>query len=212
MRLAVEAVDLEHRFDPGRGLARTVFAHAGPGCLAIVGPNGADKSTLLRIVAGLMRPNGGALHLEVDGRRVPPAERREVVGYAAPELEFYDELTLGENLQFVAEARGLRDPASRVSATLARMGLAARARDRVAALSSGMRQRLRLAFALMNQPPLLLLDEPASHLDGEGRALAEAVVAEHRREGLVLLATNDERERALGDACIELRGALGRPA
>jgi len=82
----------------------------------------------------------------------------------------------------------------------------------VAALSSGMRQRLRLAFALLHRPPILLLDEPGSHLDDEGRALTAAIVAEQRRAGLVLLATNDERESALADSRIELRGGLGHPA
>jgi heme exporter protein A len=69
-----------------------------------------------------------------------------------------------------------------------------------------MKQRLRLAFALLHRPPVLLLDEPASHLDEEGRALVARVVDEQRREGLVLVATNDEREWKLAEQRIELRG------
>ena len=210
--IRIEARGVEHRFAPGRGLQPATFAHAGAGCVAVLGPNGAGKSTLLRIVAGLLRPTSGTLELSIDGRAVPHAQRRTVVGFASPELSFYDEFTVGENLMFVTEARGLADGSGRVRASLGRVGLLERIDDRVAALSSGMKQRLRLAFALLHEPPLLLLDEPGSHLDDVGRAVTEAIVADHRAGGLVLLATNDQRERDLADSRVELRGGLGRPA
>ena len=133
--------------------------------------------------------------MKIDGEPVPASARRRVVGLASPELSFYDEFTVGENLDFVAEARGLDDRPGRVRRALERVGLLERLDDRVAALSSGMKQRLRLAFALLHEPPLLLLDEPGSHLDEVGRAVTEQIVDGHRRAGLVLLATNDERER-----------------
>ncbi len=210
--IVLEAHDVGHRFAPGRGLGSTTFSHRGPGCLAVLGPNGAGKSTLLRIVAGLLRPTRGRLDLHLDGHSVPPAERRRFVGFVSPELSFYDELTVGENLMFVAEARGVSDRAGTVRETLDRVGLTERIDDRVAALSSGMKQRLRLAFALLHRPRVLLLDEPGSHLDDVGRAVTEAIVAGHRDGGLVLLATNDERETELADARVELCGGLGHPA
>jgi len=136
-----------------------------------------------------------------------------VLGFASPELAFYEELSCLENLTFAAEACGARDRVARASAALERVGLAARARDRVAALSSGMTQRLRLAFALLLRPPLLLLDEPGSHLDEEGRSLVERIVDEEARTGLVVIATNESREWGLAAQRIELRGrGLGRPA
>ena len=210
--IEIEARGVEHRFAPGRGLQAATFSHAGPGCVAVLGPNGAGKSTLLRIIAGLLRPTNGTLVLKLDGHAVPPNERRRVVGYASPELSFYDEFTVGENLMFVAEARGLADRAGSTRVALQRVGLLERIDDRVAALSSGMKQRLRLAFALLHEPPLLLLDEPGSHLDEVGRAVTEAIVAGHREAGLVLLATNDERETKLADSRVELRGGLGHSA
>jgi heme exporter protein A len=210
--IQLQAWAIEHRFAPGRGLQPATFAHAGPGCIAVLGPNGAGKSTLLRLVAGLLRPTSGRLELRIGDRAVPAGERRQVVGFAAPELSFYDEFTVGENLMFVAEARNLADRAGRVGAALERVGLLERIDDRVAALSSGMKQRLRLAFALLHEPPVLLLDEPGSHLDDVGRAVTQAIVAAHRKAGLVLLATNDEREGQLADSRVELRGGLGHPA
>jgi heme exporter protein A len=166
---------------------------------------------LLRIVAGLLRPASGECRLEVGGREVPRLDRRRVVGYASPELHFYDELTVAENLRFACEARG--EPAAPVPDSLRRVGLEFRSNERVAALSSGMKQRLRLAFAILHRPPLLLLDEPGSHLDDAGRRLLREIVGAHARDGLVLLATNDDGEKELGERRIDVRGrGLGGPA
>jgi heme exporter protein A len=208
----VIAEDLAHRYAPGRGLDPIGFTLTAPGVVAITGPNGSGKSTLLRIVAGLLRPSAGRCRVEVGGHAVEAqGVRRTAVGYAAPELAFYEELTVAENLEFVARARdGGRTSPRRA---LERVGLGSRAWDRVAELSSGMKQRLRLAFAVLHDPPVLLLDEPGSHLDDAGRAVVRALVHDQRARGLALIATNDEREWDLAVSRIELRGrGLGDPA
>lgn len=204
--LALDAVDLGHRYAPGRGLDPVSFSLAAPGAVAVTGPNGSGKSTLLKIVAGLLRPTSGTLSLRVAAKNVAAGARRHHVGFASPELTFYDELGVAENLEFAAEALGVPDRAASVSASLDRVGLSARAGDRVAALSSGMKQRMRMAFALLRAAPVLLLDEPGSHLDDAGREVVRRVVLEHREAGLVLIATNDERESRLAERRIELRG------
>jgi heme exporter protein A len=210
---ACEARDLAHRYGARSALEPLSFSLAAPTAAAVTGPNGSGKTTLLRIISGLLRAGRGTCTLAIGGREVPPGERRRWVGYAGPALAFYDELTVAENLTFAAETRGLPDPGAATAAALERVGLAVRAADRVAALSSGMLQRLRLAFALLHRPPVLLLDEPGSHLDEEGRALVARVVEEERRRCLVLIATNDEREWRLAEQRIELRGrGLGHPA
>lgn len=205
--------DLAHRYSGKRGLQKVAFAVEAPGVVAVTGANGSGKSTLLRIVSGLLRPTDGAVTLTVDGREVPAAERRRFAGLATPELAFYPEFTCHENLHFAAQAHGLEAPSRAADEALARVGLTPRAHDRVSALSSGMKQRLRLAFALLHRPPLLLLDEPGAHMDEEGRRVMEAFVAGHAREGLVLIATNEEREWRLAERRIELAGrGLGDPA
>jgi len=209
----LEVRGLGHRYGMRTGLEPIDFEAESPGAVAVTGPNGSGKSTLLRILAGLLRPSRGASRLLLDGREVPAAGRRARVGFAAPSLAFYDELTAVENLEFVAAARGLDRPRARAEEALAGVGLAARAADPVAAYSSGMRQRLRLAFARLHRPPVLLLDEPGAHLDDEGRTTLERIVTDHGRDGLVVIATNDEREWRLAGRRIELRGrSLGRPA
>jgi ABC-type multidrug transport system ATPase subunit len=211
--IALEAESLAHRYGRRVGLEPVSFALESPGAVAVTGPNGAGKSTLLRILAGLLRPSAGRSSLRVAGREVPAPARRAHVGFAAPTLAFYEELTALENLGFAAEARGIPTPRERAVEALARVGLSARADDRVGALSSGLVQRLKLAFALLDRPALLLLDEPGSHLDDEGRATVAAITAEHARDGLVVLATNDDRELRLAARRIELRGrGLGHPA
>jgi heme exporter protein A len=208
-----EAVALGHRYGSRVGLETVEFSIASPGLVAVTGANGAGKSTLLRILAGLLRPSLGESRLLVNGVAVPPAARRAHVGYAAPSLHFYDELTARENLAFAAEALGLAAPAERARVALERASLASRADDLVSALSSGMQQRLRLAFAMLQEPPVLLLDEPGNHLDDEGRALLDQVIERQAREHLVILATNDEREWRRAAQRIELRGGgVGRPA
>ena len=211
------AVEIEGRALGHRYGRRTVFEGlefrlAAPAVVIVAGPNGAGKSTLLRIMAGLLRPSAGTVRLEMDGQTLDDGGRRRHVGYAAPELHFYDEMTAAENLRFAAEARGDDAPAARVAESLERVGLAARAGDRVTELSSGMKQRLRLAFAILHRPAVLLLDEPGSHLDDAGRAVVRSLVTEWARERLVVLATNEESEKELGAKTIQLRHGLGSPA
>ena len=205
---------LSHRFGRRQtGIAGLEFVFEGPCAVAVTGPNGSGKSTLLRILAGLMPPSEGRTSLTVDGRELPPRLRRTVLGLATPELAFYEEFTATENLVFAGETHGVPAPARAAAEALEAVGLESRADDRVATYSSGMKQRLRLAFALVHQPPLLLLDEPGSHLDDAGREVVRAVVARHAARGLVLIATNDAQEILLASSRLELHGrGLGDPS
>jgi heme exporter protein A len=207
------AEGLFHRYSGNRGLRPLSFAVGAPGVVAVTGFNGSGKSTLLRIIAGLLRPSGGRLTLAVGGRRLEPSQRRAAIGLASPELQLYDEFSVAENLRFAVEARGLAGGDAAVVEALRTVGLQSRADDRVTALSSGMKQRLRLASAILHRPPLLLLDEPGSHLDDDGRQVVRELAAEWGRRALVLIATNEESERRLGERRIELVGrGLGDPA
>ena len=156
--------DLRRRFGRLRVLSG-VSGEVGPGeTLLVSGPNGSGKSTLLRILAGLLAAEGGSVDYRLGGRRLGIAERRRAVGYVAPDLALYEELTTLENLDFFGRLRGA--PAGRGRELLERVGLPL---DRPAgALSSGMRQRLRWAWALLGRPRLLLLDEPFQNFDPAG--------------------------------------------
>jgi heme exporter protein A len=164
-----------------------VSALLGPGeALLVTGRNGAGKSTLLRCLAGLLRPQAGTIRLREAGRELDVAARRARVGYVAPDLAFYEPLTAEENLDFFARVRGI-DPA-RGGRLLDELGVPRR--RAAGALSSGMRQRLRWAFALLHGPRLLLLDEPFQNLDGAGEEVSRALLARHLAAGgMVVVAT-----------------------
>ncbi len=147
--------------------------------LLITGPNGSGKSTLLRCLSGLLAPDAGDILYREDGAALDPAERRRRVGLVAPDLAFYADLTVQENLDFFSRLR--RVAPARGRELLARLGLPP---DRMAgALSSGMRQRLRWAWALLHRPRLLLLDEPFQNLDAAGEQAVRELLAEHLADG-----------------------------
>ena len=194
-------------FGTRRVLSGLTLEAQGGEVVAIVGPNGSGKSTLLKIVAGLMRPSKGAVTLTLAGVDASEAEkRRAAVGYAGPDLALYPELTGRENLQFFGEMSGVTLSYEETEARLTKVGLAGRGNDPVSAYSSGMRQRLRLAFAWRGgDVPLLLLDEPSLALDETGVRIAREMTEVQRNiGGLTLLATNDPREVAWGDRSVVL--------
>ena len=181
--------------------------------LVIAGANGAGKSTLLRILAGLVRPSRGQVSLRTpDGNSAVVGvqegaadEMALYTGLSSPDIQLYGELTALENLRFYARLRGL--PAARefVLASLERVGLRERADDRVGSFSTGMKQRLRLLFAIQHQPFLLLLDEPGSNLDSVGRDFTAAIANDQRRHGVLVLATNDPEELQLCSQILQLK-------
>jgi heme exporter protein A len=183
-----------------RGLSLVV---EGGRSLAVTGANGAGKSTLLRVLAGVLRPSAGQVKLHCDGRVVPRDEHPLRAGFVAPYLHVYEGFSARENLRFLAQARRLPDTAVRIDRVLGRVGLAARADDRVRDFSSGMKQRVKYAAALLFAPPLLLLDEPAANLDEAGLAMVGSVTEEWRDAGrLLLVATNSPETAARCDECL----------
>jgi heme exporter protein A len=188
---------------------RTVFsavsgeASAGQS-LVISGANGSGKSTLLKIVAGLLAPSRGEVSVCIAGRELDRVRRRPHIGYVAPDLALYAELTGAENLQFFGRLQGISLSRDDMIALLTTVGLRGRGRDYVGDYSSGMRQRLKYAVALLHRPALLLLDEPTANLDADGVAIVKAIIDEQKRHGVVMIATNDAQEVAWGDTLVQL--------
>lgn len=188
-----------------RRVLRDVTARVVNGqVLVIAGPNGSGKSTLVKMIARLARPTDGRVLWKLDGRPLPAADVRNAIGMVSPDLTFYDELSAIENLRFFAQVRGLSAMPEFIKSLLDRFGLGGRGDDLVGAYSSGMKQRLKYAFALMHNPPLLLLDEPTANLDESGVALVHDVIAQTRLSKCVVIATNEPEEVRLGDVVIQL--------
>ena len=170
---------------------RDVSGAVGGGQLLLVtGRNGSGKSTLLRCLAGLMRPQRGEIRCLIEGRELDAAGRRRTVGFLSPDLELYGEMTTLENLEFFARVRRLPGGAARGEALLERVALPKHRPAR--ALSSGMRQRLRLAWALLHQPRVLLFDEPMQNLDAPGRRDVSALIEEELAAGALAVVANPD--------------------
>ena len=179
-----------------RGLS---FSVAPGEVLGFLGPNGAGKSTTIKMLIGQYRPSSGSIR--VLGHDV--VREREAVqarlGVCFEEKNLYPSMSGVENLRFFAALHGIRDLDA--DALLARVGLATRGRDRVAGYSKGMRQRLMIARALVNDPDVLVLDEPSDGLDPvSAQAIRGVIQAQADRGAAVLLTTHDMWEAdALAD-------------
>ncbi len=171
---------------------RGVSGQVDPGDLLLVtGSNGSGKSTLLRCLSGLLVAQRGTIEYRLGGHQLSTEERRRAVGWVAPDLEFYPQLTTLENLDFFARLRGIEPQHGRQ--LLDHLGLP-RGRE-AAALSSGMRQRLRWCWALAHRPRLLLLDEPLQNLDAQGRRDVRRLLEQHLDDGsLAVVANPDDLE------------------
>ena len=202
MSATLELTGIEKRFGARRVLTGVSLSAAGGHIVAVTGPNGTGKSTLLKIAAGLLRPTRGTVTLTLGGADCSePALRRKSVGYVGQDVALYPELSGRENLEFFAQVRGEPKNRTELQAALESVGLGERGGDAVGVYSSGMRQRLRLALATLFAPKVLLLDEPGLALDGDGVGMLTERIAAFKASGAaVVLATNDPREAALGDA------------
>jgi heme exporter protein A len=180
--------------------------------LVVLGPNGAGKTTLLRILATLLRPSGG--EAVVLGCTLPGEawKLRGRIGYLGHEPLLYRDLSGRENLRFHAKLHGISGAAAeaRIAALLAAAGMKRRADDRIAELSAGMRQRLAICRCVLHEPELLLLDEPDSNLDAEGRELTRALIGPRR--GATRVVVTHDPDRFLPEADQVLRLGIGETA
>ncbi len=170
--------------------------------LVILGPNGSGKTTLLRLLCGLVQPTEGRIVWEINGFGLRPNQVRSLLGAVLPDCEPYEELTAEENMELIADLHGVNK--NSVNDWLERVGLTHARRQFVSEFSSGMKLRLKLAMALVHEPMALLLDEPTAMLDEQGRKLVSELIAEQKRKGIVIIATNDERDVGYGEQQIFL--------
>lgn len=165
-------------------------------CHALLGPNASGKTTLLRIIAGLLDPDAGGIYsLGHDVVRDRTAYLPKI-GYVPQQFCYYEELTVSENLRFIANMRGIRDAAAGIDQALQEFELAGRGQTRAGALSGGQRQRLMLAGALLHKPELLLLDEPTTALDSRSRAALWLRIRMLLSGGVTVIMTTHEQEDA----------------
>ncbi len=190
MQLEIEDVG---KLYPGRGWAlEGVTLTLTPGLTGLLGPNGAGKSTLMRILAALTRPSRGRVRWNGTDLAREPDRLRAVLGYLPQDFGVYPHLNAVEFLEYIAAAKGL-DPASarrRITELLEMVGLAEPRLRPLGGFSGGMRQRVGIAQALLNDPQLLIVDEPTAGLDPEERVRFRNLLLDLAGSRIVLLSTH----------------------
>ncbi len=176
--------------------------------IAVTGRNGSGKSTLLKVLANLIKPNKGKIEIFDNGKEVIPDKVHLYLGMIAPYINLYDELSAYENLEFFFDLKckngTYKDKKERIKYLLDKINLYSRRNDDVKNYSSGMKQRVKLAFAIINDPKILLLDEPRTNLDVEGIDLVYKVAEEQIKNGILILATNEPEDTRLCQRIISI--------
>lgn len=204
--VVIDVQRLSRRYGNRWALAEVTFQVPAGSVLMLGGHNGAGKSTLLRVLSTAIRPDRGTA--KVGGFDVVHQREdvRGLVALLAHQNYLYESLTAQENLNVVADHMGIsRDG---VTAFLEQVSLGSRAGDVVSTFSAGMRKRLSFARMLLQNPRVVLLDEPYGALDPAGFVLVDSVVAELRRRGVTVLMATHQLERAatLADQTLMLEG------
>lgn len=161
-----------------------------PGVTGLLGANGAGKTTLMRMLCGILKPTSGTVML--DAYDVSTEEYRTVLGYLPQDFGYYPDFTGMDFLLYMAALKGLnKQKAKRRSEDLMELvGLHENAKKKIKTYSGGMKQRLGIAQALLNQPKVLILDEPTAGLDPKERVRFRKLIAELGKENIVLLSTH----------------------
>lgn len=197
--------NIEKRYGRLLALRRLSLAIAPGECVVVAGRNGSGKTTLLRVAARLARPSSGTLSFSTpaNSNKKDAAVRP---GFVAHATMVYDELTAEENLLLFARLEGVAQAIHRVEVLLREVGLSDRRASLVRTFSRGMRQRMAIARALLHEPSVLLLDEPATGLDAQGVAWLAAALRLLRDSGrTILMSLHGESEiSSLGTRAIRL--------
>jgi heme exporter protein A len=174
-------------------------------CCGVVGPNGSGKSTLLKIIAQLISPTQGRLKFSEGQKEIPAEAAKFRTFWLAPDLEFYGELTAYENLSFFVRLRGINAGRAEIDNCINSIGLPNKSNHQVGTFSTGMKQRLKFALAMLCQPQILLLDEPGSNLDQQGVELVDGFIGNQKPSAVMFLATNNPQETRYADFSLSLQ-------
>ncbi|MGD0207308.1 MAG: ABC transporter ATP-binding protein [Verrucomicrobiota bacterium] len=178
-----------------------------------LGPNGSGKTTFLRMLCGLLRPDGGSGRCLGFDIRSESSEIKKNIGYMTQRFSFYEDLTIEENLDFIARIYGVPARKAAVEKSLEQLGMTARRRQLAGTLSGGWKQRLALSACLIHEPQLLLLDEPTAGVDPKARRDFWEEIHRLAAGGLTVLITThymDEAERCHRLAYIAYGNLLAR--
>lgn len=170
----------------------TVNLQLTPGVYGLLGVNGAGKSTLMRMMCTILAPTSGTITLDGQDIFAMGAEYRRLLGYLPQDFGFYPDLRVWDYLMYIAAIKGLRPMVAKTRATqfIEQVGLADQSGTKMRHLSGGMRRRVGIAQALLNEPSILILDEPTAGLDPNERVRFRSLIAALSTERLIMVSTH----------------------
>ena len=177
---------------PVKKAVADVSLHLTPGVWGLLGANGSGKTTLMRMICGIMKPTAGRICYDgVDIAQLDDAYRN-IIGYLPQEFGFYPEFTVQQYLEYISALKGMTDAQAknRIDELLVKLSLDDVRRKRIIKLSGGMKRRVGIAQALLNDPEFLVLDEPTSGLDPGERVRFRNLLSEFAKDRIVLISTH----------------------
>jgi len=202
---SVSAVDLNMTFGRRLIFDKINFSFKENGIYGVSGPNGSGKSTLVKIIAGLLSPSKGRIVHKNSDREIIPEKLHNYIGFVSPYLVLYEEFSAWENLIYYAKIRGILLDRDIVTDLLNRFLLYKRRDDLIKTYSSGMKQRMKFVFALIHKPQLLILDEPTSNLDEDGKKSAYDIIKGEANKSIVIIASNEKADLNLCGEILDLK-------
>jgi heme exporter protein A len=202
--MKIEARHLSKRFNSQTVLNKISFQVCQGECMAITGANGSGKTTLMRIIAGMEPYDSGTLHYHIFPPQIkdPKQALRDKISFVGPYLELYQDLTAIDNLRFFAGLMKINNVETKITHVLDHLGLSGNGEKDVKSYSSGMKQRLKYALALLKDPYVLMVDEPRSNLDEAGVKIVYDIFERQKKDKLLIIATNDLDDLQFADLTV----------
>lgn len=209
MSNAITLEDVSKKLGGRQILNKVSFTIETGDIFGYLGPNGAGKTTTIRILLGLMLPTTGRISLL--GKNINIDENRRYVGFVLETDGLYDQMSAQDNLAFYGKLYGITQSSERIQEILSLVRLKDRAKDKVAAYSKGMRQRLALARAMMHNPEILVLDEPTAGVDPTGQVEVRQIILDMAARGKTIFFSShnlDEVQRICNRIALINRGVI----
>lgn len=199
--------NLTKHFIRGRYIFRDIsISLTNSKMIAIGGENGSGKTTMLKILSGIIPPSKGKVTLTFDGKEIPRDQIASNVGFVSPYLILYEEFSPIEHLKLFAKFHSLEFDMDWAMSMMKSFNIEKRRNDLIKTFSSGMKQRIKYLVALQHKPDILFLDEPFTNLDQPGIDRVIEIAKSHRDSGGgVIIASNDEREKSLCSETVILK-------
>lgn len=206
-KIFIKADNISKAFNSKKFIIKDVSLEASNSdVIGIIGENGSGKSTLMKILAANLSPSSGIVSIHLNDTIIKNEDFVNYFGYVAPYLTLYEEFTPIEHIKIFAGIKNIKIDDSFISDLLNEVQLYKHRNKQIKNFSSGMKQRMKFAVAMLGNPKILFLDEPTSNLDDKGINLVKSIVDKFKSMGaIIFVATNDEYEKSWCNSIVSVQ-------